>query len=129
MKRTFATVFCLAAVIGLAAGPAAADDWAKLGSRTLLLYDGSDTVKIKKDAAVSEIALEVKNLEVRLQKVQVVFADGTEKTVDADQNLRPGITSEPIALGATGALETVTLIVDGSLYVASDRAPTVVFGR
>lgn len=130
MKRTFATVFCLAALIGLVAGSAVAGEgWTKLGSRTLLLHDGSDTVKIKSDAEVSEIVLQVKKHQVLVQDLEVVFADGTSKAIEVNQKLRPGIDSEPIDLGMTGALEKVTLMVEGSRFVAADRIPTTVLGK
>ena len=122
-------VVCLLVLAAVAAGPAFADDWTKLGNRTLLLADGSDEVKIKKDLEVSELAIQVKSHQVMLKTLEVTFADGSETTVEVGQNLRPGIDSEPIALGRTGALQNVVLIVDDSGFTASDRVQTTVYGR
>ncbi len=129
MKRSFAVALCLLALAAFAAGPAFADSWIKLGSRTLLLNSGEGEVKVKSEAAVSELVIQVKSLQVNLKEVKVSFADGTEKTIEVNQRLRPGIDSEPIGLGASGALKSVTLVVDGSQFLAADRVPTTVFGK
>jgi putative lipoic acid-binding regulatory protein len=58
----------------------------------------------------------------------VTFADGKEKTVESVQKLRPGIDSEPIKLGATGAITSVKLTFNAKNWAASTRAPVTVYG-
>lgn len=129
MHRNLKIVVCLIVVAACAAGPVFAEDWTKLGSRTLLLSGGSDEVRIKKSVEVSELVIQVKSHQVMLKTLKVTFADGSETTVEVEQRLRPGIDSEPIALGKTGVLQGVTLMVDDTGFKASDRVHTTVLGR
>jgi hypothetical protein len=126
VKNTIALFVCAIALVGFTATTAVASDMTKLGRGTLLL--DKNEIEIKKDTEVSSLMFRAKNEQIRLTEITVVFADGTEKTVESKQTLRPGIDSETIDLGTSGAITSITLTHDTNGWRGSTRAPVTVYG-
>lgn len=129
MKRTVMVLVCVLTVGLMLAGVAEANDWTKLGRKTLLFKNDGGVVKVKTQQEVSELMIQVGNAQVNLEGVKVVFADGSEKMINIEATLRPGVDSDPIGLGSTKALTSVELMFDTVGRMGSTRVPTTVFGK
>lgn len=129
MKRTVMVLVCVLTVGLMLAGVAEANDWTKLGRKTLLFKDNGGEIKVKNQQEVSELMIQVGNAQVNLEGVKVVFADGAEKKINVEETLRPGVDSEPIGLGTTKALTSVELMFDTVGRMGSTRVPTTIFGK
>ena len=128
MKRNVMVMVCVVTVGLMLAGVAQANDWTKLGRQTMLAKDNGGVVKIKKQDEVSNLMLQVANEMVNLAGVKVVFADGSEKMMEVEMTLRPGVGSDPIDLGNAKALASVELMFDTIGQSGSTRIPVTVFG-
>lgn len=128
MKRHLMVGVCLVAFVVAGVAVVEAGDWVKLGSSTLLPSKGGGTVKVKAADEVSKLMLKVSKEKVTVTGVKVTFADGTEKAVDVTMKLRPGIDSEAIEIGDSGALSLVEIMVSSDGKSASSRSPVKVYG-
>jgi hypothetical protein len=100
MKNMNRVVMVCALVFVVAAGSAfAGDGWQKLGSKTTVFKNNPEPVKIKKsDVPVGEIMFKVSGTTVEFTGVKMEFADGSSQETEFDQDVRPGMSSDPIAI-------------------------------
>ena len=100
MKNASRMVVVCSLVMMVAAGAAfAGDGWQKIGSKTTVFKNNPEPVKIKKsDLPVNEIMFKVTGTTVEFTGVKLGFADGSSQETELEQNVRPGMSSDPIAI-------------------------------
>jgi hypothetical protein len=128
--RKGAFVMCVIAAM-LVASAAVADDWQKLGKKTVIFGNTEDTASIAaKGDAVSQVAFKISGDWVRLNQVTLNFSDGSTQMIDDMESVKPGLTSDGIAID--GGAKTITSI-DFSFQAASSsrqgRATVIALGQ
>lgn len=111
MRDMFVRLTLLAVVAALlTAFPVHAADWEKIGHTTVVYNDEEATIKVKKDMVCSQLKLGVRGKWVELRSATLHFADGTAQAVELNEQVEPGMESEPIEIeGEARALEKVVL--------------------
>lgn len=128
--RKSAFVMCVIAAM-LVAGAAVAADWQKLGKKTVVFGNTEDSASITaKGDAVSQIAFKISGDWVRLNQVTLNFTDGSTQTIEEIEKVKPGLTSEGIAID--GGPKTITSI-DFTFQAASSsrqgRGTVILLGQ
>jgi len=117
MKKGAFVTFVIATM--LVAVAATAGDWQKLGKKTVVFGSSEKTASIEaKGDPVSQIAFKITGEWVRLNQVTLNFSDGSTQTIEDIDKVRPGFTSDAIAID--GGSKTVTS-VDFSFQATSSN--------
>ena len=129
MRKSAFVVFVVAAM--LVAGMAVANDWQKVGKKTVVFGNAEETASINaKENTVSQVAFKISGDWVGLNQVTLNFSDGTSQTIEDVPRVRPGLTSEGIAIN--GGPKTITTIDFSYQAVSSSsqgRATVIVLGQ
>ena len=127
----FASVFTIMVLV--AVGSAfAADGWQKLGNKTTVFKNSSEIIKIKKsDAKVNEIMFKVSGNSVEFTGAKLSLADGSSQDVALDQMVRPGLTTDVIAIdGGPKAITQIEVMIAASVGTGSgSRSVITVVGK
>ena len=106
MKKILVNVSMVAALVSiLAAVPAEAADWDRIGRTTVVYNDEVATIKVKDDMACSQLKLSVAGKWIKFEEATIHFADGSTQKVDVDQRVEPGMDTDPIEVD--GGAKTV----------------------
>lgn len=129
MRKSAFVMFIVVAI--MVAGTAAAGDWQKLGKKTVVFGNTEESASVSaKGDAVSQIAFKIGGDWVRLNQVTLNFSDGSTQMIDDMESVRPGLTSDAIAID--GGPKTITSI-DFSYQAASSsrqgRATVTALGQ
>lgn len=129
MRKSAFVMFIVVAI--MVAGTAVAGDWQKLGKKTVVFGNTEDSASVSaKGDAVSQIAFKISGDWVRLNQVTLNFGDGSTQMIDDMESVRPGLTSEAIAID--GGPKTITSF-DFSYQAASSsrqgRATVTALGQ
>ena len=128
--RKSAIVMCVITAM-LVVGAAAASDWQKLGKKTVVFGNAEETASINaKGDAVSQVAFKISGDWVGLNQVTLNFDDGSSQTIEDVPRVRPGLTSENVAI--EGGSKTITTIDFSYQAVSSSgqgRATVIVLGQ
>ena len=129
MRKSAFVMFIVVAI--MVAGTAVAGDWQKLGKKTVVFGNTEDSASVSaKGDAVSQIAFKISGDWVRLNQVTLNFSDGSTQMIDDMESVRPGLTSEAIAID--GGPKTITSF-DFSYQAASSsrqgRATVTALGQ
>ena len=128
--RKSAIVMCVITAM-LVVGAAAASDWQKLGKKTVVFGNAEETASINaKGDAVSQVAFKISGDWVGLNQVTLNFDDGSSQTIEDVPRVRPGLTSEGVAI--EGGPKTITTIDFSYQAVSSSsqgRATVIVLGQ
>jgi len=97
MRKGAFVVFVIAAM--LVAGAATAGDWQKLGRKTVSFNGKEKAVSITaKGEPVSQVAFKLGGDWMHLTHVTLNFDDGSSQAIEDLEDIRPGMTSEGIAV-------------------------------
>ena len=97
MKKGALVMFVIAGM--LIAGAATAGDWQKLGRKTVSFNGKEKAVSISaKGDPISEVAFKLGGDWMKLTQVTLTFDDGSSQAIDNLDDIRPGMTSEAIAI-------------------------------
>jgi hypothetical protein len=126
MMRRAVFVSCVIAAL-LVAGTAVASDWQKLGKKNLAFGDAEETTTVKASGEASNITFRISGDWVRLTGVTFNFSDGSKQMVEEPENIRPGLTSQPIAIdGGPKSVESIDITFQAAASSGRGRA-TVIF--
>jgi len=97
MRKGAFVMFVITAM--LIAGAATAGDWQKLGRKTVSFNGKEKAVSISaKGESVSQVAFKLGGDWMHLNHVTLNFDDGSSQAIEDLENVRPGMTSEGIAI-------------------------------
>ena len=128
MKRTVFVTCVIAAL--LVAGTAVANDWQKLGKKNVVFGDAEETTTVKANGEAANVNFKISGDWVRLTKVTFNFSDGAKETLEEPENVRPGLTSQPITIdGGRKTIESIDLTYRSAGASGRGRATVAFHGQ
>ena len=115
----------------LVAGAAVAVDWQKLGKKTVAFGNVEKSTSIDtKGEAVSQVAFKFAGDWVRLTQATLNFSDGSSQIIEDLENVRPGLTSGPIAIdGGPKAVSSMDISFQSASSAGQGRATITLLGQ
>jgi hypothetical protein len=108
MKRNVFVACVIAAL--LVAGTAVANDWQKLGKKTLVFGEAEETTTMKTSGEAASVTFKITGDWARLTQVTFNFSDGSKQVVEEPEIVRPGLTSQPITIdGGPKTIDSIDL--------------------
>jgi hypothetical protein len=128
MKRSVFVTCVIAAL--LIAGTAVANDWQKLGKKNLAFGDAEETTTVKASGEASNVTFRLSGDWMRLTEVTFNFSDGSKQTLDEPENVRPGLTSQPITInGGPKTIDSIDLTYRAAGTGGRGRATVAFHGQ
>lgn len=128
MQRRFFIMASVAAT-AVAAMPAEAAEWVRLGERQVNLLADFDTIPVGiKDGLFTNIRLEVRGNTILIGNLRIVFADGSRADLDVRSKIRAGTRTRSIPLpGVVRAIRRIELSYARGLQPG--KVAVIVWGR
>ena len=129
MRKGACVMFVIAAM--LVAGAATAGDWQKLGRKTVSFNGKEKAVSISaKGDAVSQVAFKLGGDWMRLNQVTLNFDDGLNQAIEDLGEVRPGMTSESIAIeGGPKTISSIDISYESASPGSQGRGTITALGQ